>query len=81
LRPYEEVLDATPEVKEHSGDRRTDALKQEETGAWVDVGVRLAFESKAERNKKHPGNGDQFKLASHSYSSSGEVRLGGRNLT
>jgi len=80
LRPDEEVLDAAPEVEEHSGDRRADALKQEQTGAWVDVGVRLLLERKAERNKKHHGNGDQFERMSHSLVSPGEVRLGVRNL-
>jgi hypothetical protein len=81
LRLDEKVLDAAPEVEEHSGDRRTDALKQEDTGAWVDVRVRLALEGKAERNNKHHGDGDQFERVSHSLVSPGEVRLGGRNLT
>jgi hypothetical protein len=67
LRLDEEVLDAAPEVEEHSGDRRTDALKQEKTRAWVDVGVRLAFKGKAERNNKHHSNGDQFERTSHSF--------------
>jgi hypothetical protein len=81
LRPDEEVLDAAPEVEEHARDRRTDALKQEETGTWVDVGVRLSLEGKAERNNKHHGDGDQFERMSHSLVSSGEVRLGRRTLT
>jgi hypothetical protein len=81
LCPDEEVLDAAPEVEEHSGDRRTDALKQEETGTWVDVGVRLPLEGKAERNNKHHGDGDQFERVSHSLVSPGEVRLGGHTLT
>jgi hypothetical protein len=77
LRPDEEVLDTPSEVKKHSGDRRTDALKQEETGARVDVGMRLPLEGKAERNSKHHGNGDKFERVSHSLVSPGEVRLDG----
>jgi hypothetical protein len=80
LRPDEEVLDAAPEVKKHSGDRRTDALKQEKTGTWVDVGVCLPLEGKAERNNKQHGNGDKFESMSHSLVSPGELRLGVRNL-
>jgi hypothetical protein len=56
-------------------------LKQEETRARVDVGVRLPLKSKAERNNKHHGDGDQFERMSHSLVSPAEVRLGGRNLT
>jgi hypothetical protein len=67
LRPDEQVLDAAAKVEEYSGDRGTDALKQEETGAWVDVRVRLALEGKVERNNKHHGNGDQFERVSHSF--------------
>jgi hypothetical protein len=81
LRSDEEVLDAAPEVEEHAGDHRTDALKQEKTGARVDVGVRLPLEGKAERNNKHHGDGDKFERVSHSLVSLGEVRLGERNLT
>jgi hypothetical protein len=49
--PDEQIPDASAEVKECGGYSRTHALKDEETRAWIDVGVCLAFECKAECDK------------------------------
>jgi hypothetical protein len=51
LRPDEQIPDASAEVKECGGDSRADALEHEETRAWINVRVRLAFEGKAECDK------------------------------
>ena len=46
----EKTLDATAEIDQRTGDNRTDALKDQETGAWIDVSMGLALESEAKGN-------------------------------
>jgi hypothetical protein len=46
----EKTLDATAEIDQRTGDNRTDALKDQETGAWINVSMGLALESEAKGN-------------------------------
>lgn len=64
----EKISKAAPEVKQCSGEDRANALKDQEPGTRIDVGVGLTLKGKAERNKKHQRDGEIFQMMSHSYS-------------
>jgi hypothetical protein len=51
--PSEETSQAAAEIKQCPRKDRTNALKDKQPRAWIDVSVRLALKGKAERNKKH----------------------------
>jgi hypothetical protein len=51
----EEIFDATPEVEEGTRDEGTQALKEQEAGAGINVCMGLALEGKAKRDEKHCG--------------------------
>jgi hypothetical protein len=64
----EEIPEAAAEVKQRSGEDRTNALKDQEPGARIDISVGLALKGKAERNKKHQRNREVFQIMGHSCS-------------
>ena len=47
----EQTFDASSEVKESSGDGRTNPLEEEEPRSGIDISVGLAFKCEAERDK------------------------------
>jgi hypothetical protein len=64
----EEIPEAAAEVKQRSREDRANALKDQEPGARIDIGMGLALKGKAERNKKHQRNREVFQILGHSCS-------------
>ena len=60
LTPGEEASYATAKVDQSPGDNRTDALEDEQPGAWIDVSVGLALKRETECDKKHQCDREVF---------------------
>ena len=75
-----ETFDAAAKVKECAGDRRADALNDEQTRAWIDISKGLAFECKAERNEKHQRDSKVSQSVSHTCPSGELYRLSTSSL-
>ena len=61
----EEILETAPEVEQRSRKNSANALEDQEPRAGIDVGVSLAFQSKAERDKKHKRKREKFQTVNH----------------